>query len=51
MKILFIAALLQAVIGVQLEEDVHELQYVFEIVRHGARGPMIEDPRFTKEPS
>ena len=24
------------------------LKYVFEIVRHGARAPFLDDPRFTK---
>ena len=32
-------------------KDERKLEYVFEIVRHGARAPMQEDPRFTVETS
>ena len=31
----------------ELDLSQYPLKYVFEIVRHGARAPLMEDPRFT----
>jgi hypothetical protein len=42
--------LLGSVIAIQISQK-PTLEYVFEIVRHGARAPMIEDKRFAVEPS
>ena len=28
-----------------------ELKYVFEVVRHGARAPIVDDPVFVREPA
>jgi len=50
MKKAIIATLLSAFVSAE-GNDTSSLEYVFQIVRHGARAPMIEDPRFAIEPT
>ena len=46
-KTLCVLATSTSAFSIETDED-RQLQYVFEIVRHGARAPSTPDPKFEK---